>query len=56
MTDGGVVLAGFSNGNWNGVASRGYADFAAAKLDSAGGVVWRWQVKYGNTIRMVTHH
>ncbi|CAM9508827.1 unnamed protein product [Ascophyllum nodosum] len=43
VDDGGVVVAGMSNGTWNGVESIGDADFAAIKLDSDGDVVWRWQ-------------
>ncbi|CAN0111305.1 unnamed protein product [Ascophyllum nodosum] len=43
VADGGVVVAGWSNGTWNGVESIGDADFAAIKLDSDGDVVWRWQ-------------
>ena len=30
--DGGVVVGGHSNGTYNGVASEGFADFAAIKL------------------------
>lgn len=45
MRDGGVVVAGYFDGTWNGVASQGRADFAAVKLGSAGTVIWRWQVK-----------
>ena len=45
MADGGVVVAGMSNGTWNEVESIGDADFAAIKLDSDGDVVWRWQVE-----------
>lgn len=45
LDDGGVVAAGFYNGtSWDGEVSSGLADFAAVKLDSAGNVVWRWQV------------
>lgn len=50
LGDGGVVFAGFSSGTWNGVASVGGADFAAAKLDSAGSVIWRMKVKLGKQI------
>ncbi|CAM9819697.1 unnamed protein product [Scytosiphon promiscuus] len=41
--DGGVVLAGYSNGTFNGVASEGLTDFLAVKLDADGDVEWYWQ-------------
>lgn len=48
VADGGVIMVGNTDGNWNGVASQGGADFAAVKLGSAGTVIWRWQVKRSN--------
>ncbi len=32
MDDGGVVVGGYSNGTYNGVASEGMVDFVALKL------------------------
>lgn len=49
VRDGGVVLAGFTLGSWNAVNSKERADFAAAKLNSDGTVIWRWQVRNNNT-------
>lgn len=43
--DGGVVLSGFVDGTWGAGGSQGLFDFAAAKLNGAGIVIWRWQVK-----------
>lgn len=40
---GGVVLAGYSKGNWSGT-SKGSNDFTAVELDLNGTVLWRWQV------------
>ncbi|CAN0076073.1 unnamed protein product [Pylaiella littoralis] len=40
--DGGVVLAGSTFGNWDGISS-GANDFAAVKLDSDGNMLWKWQ-------------
>lgn len=44
VTDGGVVMAGYTSGDW-GAASQGLRDFATVKLDSAGKVLWRRQVR-----------
>lgn len=43
--DGSIVLAGSTEGAWNGVSTASYynADFAAVKLDAAGTEVWRYQ-------------
>lgn len=43
LNGGSVVLAGYSEGDWDGVSSGGQ-DFAAVELDSDGTVLWRWQV------------
>lgn len=43
-SDGSIVLAGETNGNWDGT-SNGKMDFAAIKLDADGLEIWRWQVK-----------
>lgn len=43
--DGGVVVAGYSNGTIDGVVSEGSSDFLAVKLDADGVEEWRWQVK-----------
>ena len=42
--DGSVVLAGVTEGSWQGAHAGGANDFAAVKLD-ADGEIWRWQVK-----------
>lgn len=47
LSDGGVVLGGYFKGAWNEVVAEGEHDFAAVKLDTAGTLVWRWQVKQG---------
>lgn len=44
LEDGGVVVAGSTNGTWNGVTSLGEFDFVAVKLDSEGTMEWDWQV------------
>lgn len=44
LEDGSVVVAGYVNGTWNGVASSGLGDFAAVKLDSDGTTQWSWRV------------
>lgn len=44
LEDGSVVVAGYVNGTWNGVASLGLGDFAAVKLDSEGTKQWSWRV------------
>lgn len=55
VSDGGVVLAGYTRGSWDGMAPEGGEDFAAAKLNSAGDVIWRKQVKQdGRMMRMRT--
>lgn len=41
--DGSVVWAGSSYDTWGG-SDLGGSDFVAAKMDSAGSIVWRWQV------------
>ena len=43
VSDGSVVLAGYTKGAWIG-ANDGSYDFAAVKLDAEGTEVWRWQV------------
>lgn len=43
VSDGGVVLTGYSSGPWGGISSSGSTDFAAVKLDAAGNVSWRWK-------------
>lgn len=40
----GVVVAGYSNGTWNGDVSKGLEDFVALKVDTAGTVFWECQV------------
>lgn len=45
VSGGGVVLAGHTDGDWNGASPEGGIDFAAVRLDSAGTVIWRWKVK-----------
>eukprot|EP00904_Undaria_pinnatifida_P006344 jgi/Undpi1/283/HiC_scaffold_1.g00279.m1 len=42
VSDGSVVLAGYTKGAWIG-ANDGSYDFAAVKLDAEGTEVWRWQ-------------
>lgn len=46
LQDGSVILAGFSNGDWDGV-NQGEYDSAAVKLSSLGVEEWRWQVNLG---------
>ena len=41
---GSTVLAGYTEGPWNG-ANNGSDDFAAVKLDADGTVEWKWQVR-----------
>lgn len=41
--DASVVLAGYSSGNWSGIAP-GRAEVAAVKLDANANELWRWQV------------
>lgn len=48
--DGNVVLAGHTQGHWNGTQV-GFYDAAAVKLDADGTVLWRWQVKTCSTHR-----
>lgn len=40
--DDSVVLVGYSTGDWSG-GNTGGRDFAAAKVDSDGQVLWMWQ-------------
>lgn len=41
----GVVLAGSTDGEWDGIDSAfGEEDFAVVKLSTDGEEVWRWQV------------
>ena len=42
--DGSYILAGHTEGNWNGERNGG-RDFAAVKLDAGGKEVWKWQVR-----------
>lgn len=42
-TDGSTVLAGFTEGNWEG-ETNGNRDFAAVSLDADGKEMWRYQV------------
>ncbi|CAM9691265.1 unnamed protein product, partial [Sphacelaria rigidula] len=42
LEDDSIVLAGFTRGNWT-ETSAGGSDFCAARLDSDGTVLWRWQ-------------
>lgn len=44
VTDGSVVLAGWTLGNWDGTNAGSY-DCAAVKLDVDGNVLWKWQVR-----------
>lgn len=41
--DGSMILVGYVGGSWAST-HQGSRDFAAAKLDSNGTVVWTWQV------------
>lgn len=41
--DGSIILAGGTYGAWS-VTNEGDRDFAAVKLSSSGGILWRWQV------------
>ncbi|CAN0335703.1 unnamed protein product, partial [Ectocarpus sp. 8 AP-2014] len=41
-SDGSVVLAGSTEGDWGGT-NAGLGDFAAVKLDDSGAVLWKWQ-------------
>ncbi|CAM9534982.1 unnamed protein product [Ectocarpus sp. 12 AP-2014] len=41
-SDGSVVLAGSTEGDWGGT-NAGLGDFAAVKLDESGAVLWKWQ-------------
>lgn len=43
LNAGGVVLAGYSKGNWSGT-NKGSKGFTAVELDLNGTVLWRWQV------------
>lgn len=43
LSAGGVILAGYSKGNWSGM-NKGLEDFTAVELDLNGTVLWRWQV------------
>lgn len=43
-SDGSVVLAGSTYGNWSGVQA-GDKDLAVVKLDADGKEVYRWQVR-----------
>ena len=42
--DGSTVLAGYTEGFWNGT-NNGLEDFAAVKLDADGTAEWKWQVR-----------
>lgn len=42
--DGSFFLAGETTGDWASI-NEGEADFAVAKLDSDGALLWTWQVK-----------
>lgn len=42
-TDGSIVLAGWTSGDWD-AANEGDGDFAAVKLDADGVQLWTWQV------------
>lgn len=42
--DGSVVLAGSTEGSWDGERAGDVSDFAAVKLNADGEEVWRWQV------------
>lgn len=44
-SNGSIYLAGFTAGDWAG-SNAGLDDFAAAKLDSDGNEIWRWQVRH----------
>lgn len=41
--DGSVIFAGWTSGDWN-RTNIGAADFAAAKFDTEGNLLWKWQV------------
>ncbi|CAM9724389.1 unnamed protein product, partial [Sphacelaria rigidula] len=43
LGDGSIVLAGLTRGDWA-ETNAGGSDFCAARLDSDGIVLWRWQV------------
>lgn len=43
--EGSVVIAGATWGYWSGI-NAGMNDFAAAKLDTNGNEIWRWQVRW----------
>lgn len=43
LDDGSVVLAGFTEGPWDGI-NQGDKDFAMVELSSIGEEEWRWQV------------
>lgn len=53
LSDGGVVFAGYTKGSWNDMASQGQEDFAAAKLNSGGTVIWRKQVRQGGRMMRI---
>ncbi|CAN0002449.1 unnamed protein product, partial [Sphacelaria rigidula] len=40
--DGSVIFAGWTSGDWN-RTNIGAADFAAAKFDTEGNLLWKWQ-------------
>lgn len=44
--DGSVVMAGYTEGNWSttNAGDLGTRDFAAAKIDADGVLIWKWQV------------
>lgn len=43
-SDGSIVLAGHTLGDWDGVNEGGEGDFIAVKIDTDGRELWRWQV------------
>lgn len=42
-TDGSIILAGASSGDWS-ASNLGARDFTACKLDADGNLLWKWQV------------
>lgn len=50
-SDGSVVLAGSTEGDWGGT-NAGLGDFAAVKLDESGTVLWKVGVKRAKNVSL----
>ena len=54
QADGSILLAGYTEGDWDGISAGGY-DFIMVALSADGEELWRWQVtRYWHSFRKMS--